>query len=162
VSFYPSVAEPELRTARRAILDEFEGKGQMLSRVLVLSGESDHWHKLSSIMSSRGWEPVRCETISAAKDLVLRDQIKVIVSDDVLPDGDFRELIRELKRSACQPLVVVMGRSYSGWGDYLEAMSAGAYDYLAYPPYPHGLEQAVAAALVETRARREDPVLKAA
>ena len=134
----------------------------MLPRVLILSGESDHWHKLSSIMSSRGWEPVRCETIYAAKYLVLRDQIEVIVSDDVLPDGDFRELIRELERSACQPLVIVMGRSYGDWGDYLEALSAEAYDYFAYPPYPYGLEQAVAAALMESRARRKDPVLKAA
>ena len=134
----------------------------MLSRVLILSGESDHWHKLSSIISSRGWEPVRCETIYAAKYLALRDQIEVIVSDDVLPDGDFGELIRELKHSACQPRVIVMGRSYGDWGDYLEALSAGAYDYLAYPPYPHGLEQAVAAALLESRARRKDQVLKAA
>jgi len=134
----------------------------MLSRVLILSGESDHWHKLSSIVSSRGWEPLRCETIYAAKYLVLRDQIEVIVSDDVLPDGDFRELIKELRRLACEPLVVVMSRWYGDWGDYLEAMIAGAYDYLAYPPYPGELEQAVAMALLESRARRKAPVLAAA
>jgi len=148
--------------ARRTILDELEGEEQMLTRDLVLSGESEHWRNLSSIMASRGWEPVRCETISAVKSLVLRDQIEVIVSDDVLPDGDFRELIRELKRSACEALVIVMGRSYADWDDNLEAMIAGAYDYLAYPPYPKGLEQAVAAALLESRARRKDLVLKAA
>jgi DNA-binding response OmpR family regulator len=67
-----------------------------------------------------------------------------------------------LEHSACQPRVIVMGRSYGDWGDYLEALSAGAYDYLAYPPYPGELEQAVAAALLESRARRKDPVLKAA
>ena len=134
----------------------------MLPRVLVLSGEPEHWRNLSSIMASRGWEPVRCETISAVKSLVLRDQIEVIVSDDVLPDGDFRELIKELRRLACEPLVVVMSRWYGDWGDYLEAMIAGAYDYLAYPPYPGELEQAVAMALLESRARRKAPVLAAA
>ena len=143
-------------------MDEFEGEGPMLPRVLVLSGEPERRDKLSEMMSSSGCVPVRCETISAAKSLVPRYQIEVIVSDDVLPDGDFRELIKELRRLACEPLVVVMSRWYGDWGDYLEAMIAGAYDYLAYPPYPGELEQAVAAALLESRARRKDPVLKAA
>jgi DNA-binding NtrC family response regulator len=91
----------------------------------------------------------------------MQHQIEVIVCGDLLPDGDFRELIRELKRSACEALVVVMSRSYD-WGAYLEAMIAGAYDYLAYPPYPRDLEQAVAAALVESRARRKASVQTAA
>jgi DNA-binding response OmpR family regulator len=134
----------------------------MLPRVLVLSGEPGYWHKLSGVMSSSGCVPVCCETISAAKDLVLRYQIEVIVSDDILPDGDFRELIRELRRLACEPLVVVTSRSYGDWGDYLEAMIAGAYDYFAYPPYPRELEQAVAAALLESKAHRKAPVLIAA
>jgi DNA-binding response OmpR family regulator len=82
----------------------------MLPRVLVLSGEPERRDKLSSVMFSSGCVPVRCETISAAKDLVLGYPIDVIVSDEVLPDGDFRELIKELRRLACEPLVVVMSR----------------------------------------------------
>lgn len=92
----------------------------------------------------------------------MRYQIEVIVCDDVLPDGGFRELIRELEGSACDARVVVMSRSYDDWGDHLEAMIAGAFDYLAYPPHPRELEQAVAAALVESRARRTAPVQTAA
>lgn len=113
-------------------------------------------------MSSCGCVPVRCETISAAKDLVLRYRVEVIVCDDVMPDGDFRELTKELRRLACEPVVVVMSRSYDDWGDYLEAMITGAYDFLAYPPCPRELEQAVAAALLESRARGKAPVLTAA
>jgi DNA-binding NtrC family response regulator len=157
-----AASQPELRIVRRATADEFQGEGQMFPRILILSGEPEHRHKLSEVMSSCGLVPVRCETISAAKGLVMEDQIEVIVCDDVLPDGDFRELIRELKLSACEARVVVMSRSYDDWGDYLEAMIAGAYDYLAYLPYPGELEQAVAAALVESRARRTAPVLTAA
>jgi DNA-binding response OmpR family regulator len=134
----------------------------MLPRVLVLSCEPEHWHKLSSVMTSCGCVPVRCETMSAAKGLVLGYRIDVIVSDDVLPDGDFRELIKELRGLACQPPVVVMSRSYRDWGDYLEAMIAGAYDYLSYPPYPCELQQAIAAALLESRAHRKAQVLTAA
>jgi DNA-binding NtrC family response regulator len=143
-------------------VDEFEVEGQMFPRILILSSEPGHWHKLSEVMSSCGCEPVRCETISAAKGLVMENQIEVIVCDDILPDGDFRELIRELKLSGCEARVVVMSRSYDDWGGYLEAMVAGAYDYLAYPPYPRELEQAVAAALLESTAHRTAPVLTAA
>ena len=143
-------------------MEEFGEEGQMLPRILILSGEPEHRHKLSGVMSSSGWVPVCCETRSAAKGLVMRYQIEVIVCDDVLPDGGFRELIRELKGSACDARVVVMSRSYDDWGDYLEAMIAGAFDYLAYPPYPRELEQAVAAAFVESRARRTAPVQTAA
>lgn len=134
----------------------------MASRILVLSGEPEHRHKLSGIVSSSGWAPVRCERVCAAKSLVLRHQIEVIVCDDVLLDGDYRELIKELRRLACEPLVVVMSRSYGDWGDYLEAMIAGAYDYLAYPPYPRELEQALAAALAESGARRKPLLQKVA
>jgi len=133
----------------------------MLPRILILSGEAEHRHKLSGVMPSCGWVPIHCETISAAMGLLMRYQIEVIVCDEVLPDGDFRELMKELKRSACEALVVVMSRSYD-WGDYLGAMIAGAYDYLAYPPYPGELEEVVAAALVETRARRKVPLQTAA
>ncbi len=134
----------------------------MLQRILILSGEPEHRHKLSKVMSSSGWVPVCCETISAARGLVMRYQMEVIVCDEALRDGGFRELIRELKGSACDARVVVMSRSYDDWSDYLEAMIAGAYDYLAYPPYPRELEDAVAAALVESRARRTAPVQTAA
>jgi hypothetical protein len=61
----------------------------MLPRVLVLSCEPEHWHKLSSVMTSCGCVPVRCETMSAAKGLVLGYRIDVIVSDDVLPAVTF-------------------------------------------------------------------------
>lgn len=133
----------------------------MLARILILSGEPEHRHRLSRIVSSCGWLPVRCETISAARGLIPLHQIEVIVCDEALPDGDFRELVAELKHSACEARVVVMSRS-DDWGAYLEAMIAGAFDYLVYPPYSQELEQAVASALVESKAPRKARVQTAA
>jgi hypothetical protein len=57
---------------------EFEGKGQMFPPILVLGGESEHWDNLSGAMSSSGCVPVRCETVSAAKGLVLRYKIECL------------------------------------------------------------------------------------
>jgi DNA-binding NtrC family response regulator len=125
----------------------------MLPRVLILSGEPEHQHRLSSLIPNCGYVPVCCETISAAKGMISRYATEIVVCDETLPDGDFRQLIKELKHSTCEALVVVMSQSYSDWGAYLEAMVAGAYDFLAYPPDPSQLEQALAGALVESKAR---------
>ncbi len=126
----------------------------MLPRILILSGEPQHRLRLRGIVSDCGCLPVRCETISAAKSLIPLHQIEVVVCDEVMPDGDFRTLVKELKRAACDAPVIVMSRS-DDWGAYLDAMMAGAYDFLTYPPHVSELKQAVAEALVEARARRK-------
>jgi DNA-binding NtrC family response regulator len=126
----------------------------MLPRILILSGEPEHRLRLRGIVSSCGCLPVRCETISAAKALIPLHQIEVVVCDEVMPDGDFRALVKDLKRAACDAPVIVLSRS-NDWGAYLDAMIAGAYDYLTYPPHVAELKQAVAEALTEARARRK-------
>ena len=133
----------------------------MLPRILILSGKPEHRLRLRGIVSSCGWLPVRCETISAAKGLIPLHQVEVVICDEVLPDGDFRSLVKELKRSTCGTLVIVMSQS-DDWGAYLDAMIAGAYDYLTYPPHVSELKQAVAEALVEAKARRKAPMQAAA
>jgi DNA-binding NtrC family response regulator len=126
----------------------------MLTRILILSGQPEHQEKLSGVLSTRGWLPVRCETLSKAKNLLKQQEIEAILCDDVLPDGDFRAVIKELKKSACQAPVVVVSEA-DDWGSYLEAMVAGAFDDVVYPPYPRDLERVVVAALAEFRSNRE-------
>ncbi|MGA8366079.1 MAG: hypothetical protein ACLQMT_01845 [Candidatus Acidiferrales bacterium] len=122
----------------------------MLPQILILSSELEYWHKLSGVVSRCGCQPVRCETIAGAKGLLTQYQIEVIVCDDVLPDGDFYALIKELKGAAWQTPVVVASR-LEHWDSYLEALVAGAFDYVVYPPYPREVERAISDALVESK-----------
>jgi DNA-binding NtrC family response regulator len=126
----------------------------MLTRILILSGSQEHQNELGGVITKLGCVPVRSDTLSDAKDLVRQLEIEGIVCDEVLPDGSFRALIRELRKSACQTPVVVVSES-DDWGSYLEAMVAGAFDVVVYPPYPRDLERVVSAALAESRSNRE-------
>jgi DNA-binding NtrC family response regulator len=122
--------------------------------VAIVCAEPPHWEKLSGIISSCGLQPVRCETLAAANKLSPRRDFELAISDDELPDGSFRELIAQLKRSGHSTPVVAVSR-FDDRGSCLQAMIAAAFEYVAFPPYPHELEQAVAAALAESQASRK-------
>jgi two-component system response regulator HydG len=121
--------------------------------VAIVGAEPQHWEKLSGIISSCGLCPVRCETLAAATKLSAQQHFEFAICDDELPDGNFRELIAELRRSRHSTPVVVISR-FDDWASYLEAMIAGAFEYVAFPLYPQELERAVAAALAEAQANR--------
>ena len=122
--------------------------------------EPAHWEKLSSIISGCGLLPVRCETLAAATNITAQQLFELAICDDQLPDGNFRELITRLGRSRhCTPVIVVS--RFDDWGSYLQAMIGGAFDYVAFPPYPQEMERAVTAALAESQANRNAAVTAA-
>lgn len=122
----------------------------MGSRIAVVSGDLQRWELLSGIVSDCGLSPVRCETLAAVTELLPQQRFECALCDDALADGDFRALIWELRRSGRWMPVVVVSR-LDDWGAYLEAMVAGAFDYVGFPPYPRELERAVGCALAESR-----------
>jgi len=119
--------------------------------VAIVTAEPTRWEGLSRIISSCGLCPVRCETLAAAIKLIAQHHVELVLCDDELPDGNFRQLIAYL-RSPRQLTPVVVISHFDDWGSYLDAMTAGAFEYVAFPPYPQELEQAVAAALAESQA----------
>jgi DNA-binding NtrC family response regulator len=133
----------------------------MSSIVLLVSAEPDQQEKLSGILSRCGLDPLRCETLATALNLLVQQPSELVICEDVLPDGTFRELIAEMRRSGFWKPVIVVSR-FDDWGSYLEAMAAGAFDYVAFPPYPRELEQAIAAALAEVSSKQKALVRAAA
>jgi DNA-binding NtrC family response regulator len=128
-------------------------EGFMTVPIAIVSAEPEHWEMLSGVVSRCGLDPVRCGTIAAATKLFAKEHFELAICADVLPDGTFRGLIAALRRSGYWTPVVVVSRS-NDWGSYLEAKADGAYDYLAFPPYPRELERTVAAALTESPRNR--------
>jgi DNA-binding NtrC family response regulator len=109
----------------------------MTATVAIVDGDPQHWERLSGVIEGCGISPVRCENLAAASESLAHEQLECAVCEDALPDGDFRGLIVEIRRSGCFMPVVVVSR-VDDWGAYLEAMVAGAFDYAAFPPYPRG------------------------
>jgi DNA-binding NtrC family response regulator len=131
---------------------EWQTKRPMLKAfpVLILSGETEHRERLARAVSGCGLRPVCCGTFAAAKVLIAHQQFRVVLSEDLLPDGDFRAVIGETTRNEGKLPVVVVSR-LDDWDCYLAAMSAGAFDYVAFPPNLGEVERILYAALSESR-----------
>jgi len=81
------------------------------SPVLIISGEQAHRAQLADHVFKFGLRPVCCETIADARALAEQQPFSAAVSEDQLPDGDFRAVITEMRRHAAHsPVVVVSGR----------------------------------------------------
>lgn len=125
----------------------------MFPRAAIVSGEQEYWEKLSGVVSRCGVRPIRCDTLAAVTKLLSQQHIDFLICEDAVADGTFRELVAILKRSGrWAPVIVVSG--VDDWGTFLEAMVAGAFDYVSFPPYPGELERAVTAAVAESRSVR--------
>jgi DNA-binding NtrC family response regulator len=70
----------------------------------------------------------------------------VVFCSDPMPDGNFRDLITELKRSSSTVPVIVLSRS-TEWSDWLSALEGGAFDYIACPPDPEETRRILHAAI---------------
>lgn len=125
----------------------------MTATVAIVTGNPKCWERLSGVIEGCGMSPVRCENLAAATESLAQERFECALCEDALPDGDFRGLIAELRRSGRWMPVVVVSR-VDDWGAYLEAMVAGAFDYVAFPPYPRELERAIEAAIAESRLQR--------
>jgi DNA-binding NtrC family response regulator len=116
--------------------------------VVIVTAQQSHWDKLSGIVSSCGLQAVRCNTLAHAFELLAQRHFEFAVCDDRLPDGTFRDFITQLRRYRKSTPVVVISQ-FEDWHSYLQAMVAGAFDYVAFPPYPQEFERVIAGALTD-------------
>jgi DNA-binding NtrC family response regulator len=73
----------------------------------------------------------------------------VVLCSDILSDGDFRAVLREVKKSTVQAPVIVLSRA-AAWDSYLKALGAGAFDYIVCPPDAAETRRIIWSALADT------------
>ncbi len=81
--------------------------------------------------------------------MLARQNLSVVFCSDTLPDGDFRAIMNEVRKSSADVPVIVLSR-LANWDAYLSAIGAGAFDYIAYPPDTAETERILWAALSES------------
>jgi two-component system response regulator AtoC len=107
----------------------------VLHSVLIVDDESSMRHLLSVILVDRGYEARAVATAEEAlKELSARDY-DLVLTDVRMPGMGGLALVRELQRTTPDLLVVVMS-AYGTHDTAIEAMKAGAYDYLGKPFKP--------------------------
>jgi DNA-binding NtrC family response regulator len=104
-----------------------------LREVLVVSSDDEVRRNLAGIIGLCGLEPVLCVTVADSCAALARYPICVVVCEDRLADGNYRDLVEAVERTSSDALVIVASR-LADWNEYTIAVRAGAFDYVCLPP----------------------------
>jgi DNA-binding response OmpR family regulator len=100
-------------------------------RVLFVEDEASISGPFASALSREGFDPVVTPTIARAREELARRSPDLVLLDLMLPDGDGRDLARELRAASDVPIVILTAR-----GTELErvvGLELGADDYVVKP-----------------------------
>jgi len=128
-------------------------------RILVCDDEPQILRALRVILRDAGFEAVPAETGEEALDLVAVKPPEAAILDLMLPDLDGVEVTRRLREWSRMPIVVL---SAVGEEDRkVEALAAGADDYVTKPFGPRELVARLEAVMRRSRPDGDEPVIGA-
>src|SRR5437868_9212566 len=86
---------------------------------------------MSRSLKREGFEPVDARTAAEALELAGRIEPDLVLLDLTLPDGDGRDVCRELRRASDVPIVMLTARGTET--DRVVGLEMGADDYVVKP-----------------------------
>ncbi|MDX2177999.1 MAG: response regulator [Bryobacteraceae bacterium] len=99
---------------------------------LVLSSKPEHTAVLNNMLSNFEIRVASAPTISEARRRLARESFGVVLSEAVLEDGDWREVVRTVRDSHFGAQVLVTKKGADSHF-FAEALEAGAYDVITQP-----------------------------
>jgi two-component system response regulator RegX3 len=103
----------------------------MKPRVLLVEDEEAISEPLAELLTREGFEPEVASTLSAAREAILGSEPDLILLDVMLPDGDGRDLAREIRATSDVPIVMLTARGEEI--DRVLGLELGADDYVVKP-----------------------------
>jgi two-component system, OmpR family, response regulator RegX3 len=102
-----------------------------LGRVLLVEDESSIAEPFAQALARNGFEPTIAGTVADALRLAGETEPDVVLLDLTLPDGDGRDVCRELRRSSDVPIIMLTARGTVT--DRVVGLELGADDYVVKP-----------------------------
>ncbi|OGL28397.1 MAG: hypothetical protein A3G97_08055 [Candidatus Rokubacteria bacterium RIFCSPLOWO2_12_FULL_69_21] len=124
------------------------------ARILVVDDEENMVHFLTKLLRAEGFEVEGAPTGESALDRLRAAPFELVLTDLRLPDTDGIEILKVARELRPETVVVLM-TAYGTIGSAIEAMRAGAYDYVTKPFRASEILQVVDKALERVRLRRE-------
>ena len=115
-------------------------------QVLVAMSDSGGQSVLASTLAAKGLEPILAPNLREALDILNRKPVAMVFCEDKLQDGGFREILGENAKLVPSVPVVVCSPSYDH-NLYMDAMTEGAFDFIAYPYAPREIDWILSCAL---------------
>jgi two-component system KDP operon response regulator KdpE len=122
-----------------------------VSRILVVDDEASIRRALETALASRGYGVECSPTAEAAIAAFQASPPDLVVLDLGLPDRDGVQVIETIRRTSEVPIIVLSVRGAEG--DKVEALDAGADDYITKP---FGIEEVFARIRAALRRRAHD------
>ena len=100
--------------------------------LLIVDDEASLRDFLSIVFEDEGWRVETAGSVAEARAAVAKNEPELILCDLMLPDGSGIDLLREVK-TATPSIAVVMITAHTSTKSAVEALKAGAFDYIAKP-----------------------------
>lgn len=118
----------------------------MSKQALIIDDEPDILELLDITLTRMGISTIRAENLTRARQLLQQNSYQLCLTDMRLPDGNGIDLVKEIQLSYPQMPVVVF-TAHGNMDTAIEAMKAGAYDFITKPVDLDQLRQLVTSAL---------------
>ncbi len=100
--------------------------------ILVVDDEEVLQDVLTALIRQEGHHPICCASGQEALSVLAQEEIDLVLLDLMLPDMNGREVMRRIRRSDPDQVVVIV-TAYSSIEGAIEAMREGAFHYLPKP-----------------------------
>lgn len=131
-----------------------------MKQILVVDDEESIRLTLSALLQHRGYRVVTTGAAENALEILEQDSFEFVLVDVRMPGMDGIELTRRIL-AAGTPITVIVMSAYGSVDNAIEAMKAGAYDYISKPFKPDEVILTLAKAEERESLRRENARLKA-
>ena len=123
-------------------------------RILVVEDEESISQPFAEALRRANFEAVVTATAAGALELAESEQPDLVMLDLILPDGDGRDVCRELRRRSDVPIVMLTARGTEM--DKIVGLELGADDYVVKPFSAAEVISRIRAVLRRSRPRESD------
>jgi DNA-binding response OmpR family regulator len=110
---------------------DFVSTNSARPRILLVEDEESISEPFSRALAREGFEPVVARTAADALKLAALVDPELVLLDLMLPDGDGRDVCRELRRRSDTPIIMLTARGTET--DRIVGLELGADDYVVKP-----------------------------
>jgi two-component system, OmpR family, response regulator RegX3 len=100
-------------------------------RILLVEDETSISEPLSAALGKEGFVPTIAETVADGLERFRSDRPDLVLLDVMLPDGDGRDLLRQIRAESRTPVVMLTARGQET--DKVVGLELGADDYVVKP-----------------------------
>ena len=123
-------------------------------RILVVEDEESISQPFAEALRRANFEAVVAATAAGALELAESEQPDLVMLDLILPDGDGRDVCRELRRRSDVPIMMLTARGTEM--DKIVGLELGADDYVVKPFSAAEVISRIRAVLRRSRPRESD------